>query len=518
MRHALSEVEIGGPPLSLRRVLDATGTGTRIRLSPDARRRVAAAREVVERCARGSEPVYGLNTGLGGNVGHRLDPAAIEAFQVQLVLGRCIGVGEPLPEAVARTALLCRIVGLAQGGSGVSPGVLDHLVAMFNAGITPVIPSRGSIGAADLGLCAHMAAVAIGFGEADFLGRRMPAGDALHVAGLAPVVLKAKDGLSLCNASAVTCAHAAHVLADLADLLTVAVVTAALAGEGYAANPAIFDARLAAVRPARGQVQAAALFRAVLAGSYLYDPGAVRSIQDALSFRVLSQLLGPALEAFRVAAEEVETEINAAADNPLVLAEDGLMLSTANFHTPAIALAFDTLAIALTHLATASFHRITKLMDARLSGLPRYLSPVGGASTGLNSLQKTAAALHAEIRLKAAPASLDALAVSDGVEDHAPQTPLTVRKLEEQLAPLWLLVAIEAMTAAQAVDLRGKPRLSGATARLYDAIRAATPALTEDRPTGPDAMRVHAALRTPDLLRALRRPFAELGVPIALGP
>jgi histidine ammonia-lyase len=157
-------------------------------------------------------------------------------------------------------------------------------------------------------------------------------------------------------------------------------------------------------------------------------------------------------------------------------------------------------------------------MNPSLSGLPRYLSPVGGASTGLNSLQKTAAALHAEIRLKAAPASLDALAVSDGVEDHAPQTPLAVRKLEEQLAPLWLLCAIEAITAAQAVDLRGRPRLAAVTGRLYEAIRAEVPALAVDRPTGPDAMRVHAVLRDPELIQALRQPFTELGVPIALRP
>jgi histidine ammonia-lyase len=511
------EIEIGSRPLSMRAVLEAGAPGTHIRLSEDARQRVVAARAVIERYAAGSEPIYGLNTGLGGNIGHRLCPSEIEAFQVQLVRGRCIGMGEPFPQEVARTALLCRIIGLAQGGSGVSPGTLDHLVAMFNAGITPVIPSRGSIGAADLGLCAHLAAAALGLGEAFHQGRR-PATEALRQAGLAPAALKPKDGLSLCNASAVSCGHAVHVLAELADCLTIAAVTAALAGEGYAANSSIFDARLADARPARGQQLAAAMFRALLAGSYLHDPGAPRSIQDALSFRVLSQIYGPVLETFRTAVESVEAEINAAADNPLVLAEDGLILATANFHTPAIALAFDTLAIALTHLATAGFYRITKLMNAQLSGLPKYLSPVGGASTGFNSLQKTAAALHAEIRLKATPASLDALPVSDAVEDHAPHTPLTIRKLDEQLAPLWFLVAIEAMIAAQAVDLRGKPRLASVTGRLYEAIRAQVPMLTEDRETGPDAGTVHDIIRSPTLIGAVRQPFTELGVPIALNP
>jgi histidine ammonia-lyase len=245
------------------------------------------------------------------------------------------------------------------------------------------------------------------------------------------------------------------------------------------------------------------MFRAVLKGSSLYDPGAARAIQDALSFRVLSQIYGPALTSLETAIAAVELEINAAADNPLVLADDGLILSTANFHTPAIALAFDMLAIVNTHLATAAGYRIIKLMNPALSGLAKYLSPVGGASTGFNSLQKTVSYLHAEIRLKATPGSLDSLPVSDAVEDHAPHTPLTIRKLEEQLLPLRLLIAIEALVAAQAVDLRGGVRLAPVTRLLFDAIRAEVPRLTQDRPTGPDVDRVCSLMRSETLLSAM---------------
>lgn len=481
---------LDGVRLGILAIVAASGPGTRVVLAPNVRRSITAARAVVERYAEGDEPIYGLNTGLGGNVAFRLPKAEIEAFQVRMVLGRCIGVGEPFPEPVARAMLLCRLVGLAQGGSGISPAVFDLLLAMFNAGLTPVIPGRGSIGAGDLGLCAHLGAAAIGQGDIFVGGRRRPAAQALADAGLAPARLGAKDGLAILNASAVSCGHAAFVLAELADVLTVSAVVAGLTDEGYAANPRIFDARLAKARPARGQERAAAMFRAVLAGSYLYDEGAARSIQDALSFRVLSQIYGPLIASFDSAVASVETEINAAADNPLVLAPDDLILSTANFHTPDIALAFDTMAIAIAHLATASAYRTIRMMNPLVSGLPKYLSPVGGASTGYNSLQKTASALHGEIRLKAAPASLDALPVSDSVEDHAPQTPLTIRKLEEQLVPLRLLVAIEALVAAQAVDLRGKPRLAPATGALYKAIRAAVPTLAEDRANGPDVDRV----------------------------
>ncbi len=502
-------LQLGLGPVSLGAVQAASQPGAQVALAPAAQARLAAARAVVDRYAQGTEPVYGLNTGLGGNLAHRLSPPEIAAFQVQMIRGRCIGVGDPFPEPVARTMLLCRLIGLAQGGSGISPAVLDRIIALYNAGLTPVIPGRGSIGAGDLGLCAHLGAAVIGLGEIFVNGRPGPAAAALAAAGLQPARLGAKDGLAILNASAVTAGHAAHVLAALADLLTCSAVAAALAGEGYAANPQIFDPRLAAARPAAGQARAAALFRAILEGSALHDPGAPRSIQDALSFRVLAPLYGAALSSFEAAVDAVETEINAAADNPLVLADDGLILSTANFHTPTIALAFDALAIVGAHLATASAHRTTKLMSPHLSGLPKYLSPVGGAAAGFNSLQKTAAALHAEIRLKAAPASLDALPVSDGVEDHAPHTPLTIRKLEEQLLPLRLLFAIEALVAAQAVDLRGRPRLAPVTRLLYDAIRAEVPMLVEDRETGPDVGRVLPLFASPAFADRLRAALPD---------
>ncbi len=500
---------IGSAPICVRQITEAAKNPVQIDLTEAARTRVAAARTVVDAYAAGSAPVYGLNTGLGGNLGYRLEPAALEAFQVQMIRGRTSGVGPAFAQPVARAQLLCRIIGLAQGGAGISPHVLEMMIAMFNRGVTPCIPGRGSIGAGDLGLCAHIGAVVIGRGQAWFGGRLLPGPQALAAAGISPVVLGPKDGLGIVNSSAVSCGHAACVLADLADLMVVAVVTAALSMEGYAANPGSFDARSAAARPAGGQVHAAAMFRQILAGSYLYSVPA-RAIQDALSFRVLSQIYGPALAAFDTAVEAVTLDINAAADNPLVLVDDGVILSTGNFHTPAIALAFDSLAIALCHLAAAGLQRIIKLMDARSSGLPKYLSPEGGASVGLNTLQKTAASLFAEIRLRATPASLDSVPVSETVEDHAPNTPLTIRKLEEQLLPLRLLTAIEALVAAQAVDLRGAPSLAPATACLHAAIRAEVHMLGADREPGPDADIVNGLIERPALLCTLRACFAGL--------
>jgi histidine ammonia-lyase len=470
--------------------LDALACGpAKLTLSDDARARVTASRAVVEHYAAAEEPVYGLNTGLGANLGFRVARAGLESFQEQLVRGRMMGVGEPHPEPVCRAALIARCVAMAEGGAGISPSVLDLLLAMVERGVTPVIPRRGSIGAGDLGLAAHIAAVVLGRGEAWHAGNRLPGDAALAAAGLTPVKLGAKDGHTLCNASAVTTGHAALALADASRLLLFAVHSAGLAAEGYAANPLIFDARISALRPAARQQDAATLFRRLLDGSYLNDDGAARQIQDPLSFRCLAPIMGVVLQAHADARREVEIELNAAADNPVVLVSDGSMLSTANFHTPAVALAFDVLAIAFTHMATACFHRISKLMSPELSGLPRYLSPVGGGSAGYVPIQKLCAALLGEVRLRAAPASLDAMPVSETIEDVAPQTPLAIAKLSDQLEPLRMLVAVEALVAVQAVDLRGVP-LAPRTRRLYEAVRAVVPPLATDREPAPDIERV----------------------------
>ena len=487
----------------VRRLLNLASSQDRFAYAPAALTRLAAERTVVDAYLSAGEPVYGLNTGLGGNLGYRLADSEVVAYQRQIIRGRMIGMGEPLPALVVRAALLARCISLGKGGSGVSPGAAQALLALLDRGVTPLVPCHGSIGAGDLGLCAHMVAPVIGEGEALFGGQRLTGAQALEAAGLSVVALQAKDGLGLINASPLAAGYGAVVLCRAADTLLVAAAGAALADEGYAANLTIFDRRIAAARPAPGQVDAAARFRSLLQGSSLYDDRP-RSIQDAISFRTMAQLFGSAWAALASVTDAVEAEINGTADSPLVLAGEGEMLSSPNFQTPGIALGFDSMAIAVTHLASASVQRIIKLQTPHLSGLPKYLSPVGGASVGFNAMQKTAAALYAAIRLQAAPASLDAVVVSDTVEDHGTQALLAIRKLEQQFELFEHLLAIEVMVAAQAVDLRGAARLGRGTQLVYDAARAVVPALAEDRPPGVDAMRIGAALAAPALAEALR--------------
>lgn len=493
---------LDGGPVALDAYLAAATGPVAVTLAPALRARLAAARAAVEAAAAGDAPVYGLNTGLGGNLGHRLAPAEIPAFQAQMLAGRTVGVGPMLPEPVCRAALLARIVSLARGASGLSPAILDLMIAMAAKGLAPAAPAQGSIGAGDLALAAQMGAALTGRGWMWRDGALVPAEAALHAAELAPAALGPKDAIALANHSAVTVALAALALDRAGEALRLGMGAAALAGEGYGMNPAIFDARVQAMRPAAGQEAAAAWFRRALEGSSLTAPGAARAIQDALSFRVMAPVFGAARAALAAARAECAIELNAAAENPAVLA-DGTLISTPNFHTPALALALDALAIALCHVATASAQRVVKLMAPQLSGLPRYLSPVGGASAGFVPMQKTVAALLAEIRLAAQPASLDAMVVSEMVEDVAPQTPLCARKLDAQAGLMRWLAGVEAMVAAQAADLRASPALGRVAGALHAAIRARVPMLTTDRETGPDVAETLAALSDPAVAAAL---------------
>ena len=503
----MTTIVLGERPLAVEDVVVASRGGVRVEVTPLLRERMAAARAVLDAHLAEDIPVYGLNTGLGGNIGHRIGAEEAADLQAGMVFGRVAGVGDPLPVETCRAILFCRIAGLAQGGAGVSPAVFELLCAMLRLDVIPVIPSLGSTGASDLVQTMSIAAAAIGEGMVYRKGAPQLAAEALKAAGLSPARLAPKDGLSIGSASSVAVATGALAVAALDELLAVHVAVAALACQGLGASPHLFDPRVVAARPAARQVEAAALFRKALAGGDFFDRRPAK-VQDAISFRALPQVTGTLLGALRQARAEIETELNAIADNPLVLLDEGVVFPSANFLTASLALAFDMLAIAVAQLATASAQRAIKLMTGRLSGLPNYLSPVGGASAGFVPMQKSLAALHAEIRLKATPAGIDGIVVSEMVEDIATNSVLAVSKLREQLEPLRWLISLEAMVAAQAVDLRRaiEPdlKLGLGAAAVYDSVRQAVPALASDRPTGPDAAEIHRRLWQPDQVAANR--------------
>ena len=454
--------------------------GTRLVRPPELAHRLEAARHTVEAAAAEGAPVYGLNTALGASLAHRVAPEdPLRPWQV--IEGRAAAAGAPLPEETGRAWLLARLVSAAKGASGLSGPVFAHLASAFEAGLSPAIPEHGSIGAGDLTQNACAALALLGRGELWRGGERHPAGDALAAAGLAPPVLAPLDGMALINHGALTAALSAEAVGAAGRALDAARAALVLSMEGYGASRRVLDDAVQALRPAPGQREAAAWLRDALEGAQ----DAPRRPQEALSFRTAAPVLGAASDAVARALAIVEDEIAGSSDSPAVLPE-GRLVSTANFVNPGLALALEGAALALAMMGQGAVQRMQRLMTPALSGLPRYLSPVGGASAGMVPLQKTAAALLVELRHAAQPAALDPAPVSESVEDMAPATPAAARKLARGAAALERLAAIEALVGAQALDLRAPPALGALAGRLHPALRGAIPTLGADRSHTPD--------------------------------
>ena len=486
----MSPLVLTGAGVSIEDVAAVAREACKVEVTPTVLERLFKARQVLDQAAASGQQIYGLNTGLGANLGTPVSGDA-SAFQRQLLDGRSGAVGDALPAQMVRATMFARVAMLAAGGSGLSPHVFVALVDVLNAGVHPVMPSLGSIGAGDLVLMSAIGRMLIGEGEADYQGRRMPSAKALMMARLAPVSLAPKDGLSLINASAVSTGGGALALADALSAFAQQQQAGALTMEGIGANHTILDPRLHLARPAACQQLAAKGLRELLARN---EPTAPTTLQDPLSIRCMPSVHGALIHASDQARLAVEIELNAAADNPLVLGDDGVVMSTGNFHTAALALSFETLGLAIAQAAAACAARFIQLTGSGRNGLPKYLSPAGAASAGFVPLQKTVTAILAAIRHKANPVMLDFLPVSEGVEDHATETPLAVSKCAEMIALWRRLIAFELMAAAQAVDLRDGFALAPATGVIHAAVRTRVTTLSEDRPLGMDAETLYAAL------------------------
>ena len=475
--------------------------GATVSIEPEARSRIEAAQAAVARAAEDGRPVYGVTTGLGSRVVDPVDGAAAAEFSLRTVRGRAMAVGEPLDRELTRAAIAVRLNGLCAGGSGAGAAIADGLAALLNAGVHPRIPRSGSVGAADLVMLAHMGLVLIGEGEAEFGGELLDGAHALRRAGLRPVKLGAKDGLVLCSSSAVSAGVATLALLDCEACLAATQVSAALSMEGFRANLSPLDVRVAAARPAPGQEWAASGLRALLAGGALTEPGAARRLQDPLSFRCASQIHGSLHTALTLLAEAVAPELNGADDNPLVLADDDEILSTGNFHVPALSLALDATAIGVAQVASAIAERSSRLRTTRLSGLPANLVDDDPTHSGVAPLLNTARALTIEIRHLATPLATQSTVGADGVEDDSTAAAQAALRLRDQVERLRLLVAVELLIAAQGVELASVSRLGAGTAAAQRCVRELVAPVVDDRPLGPDVeLLAREALTSGELL------------------
>jgi histidine ammonia-lyase len=457
-------------------------------LDPAAKPAVDAAAATVDRVIASGATVYGVNTGFGLLARTHIGAARLAELQRALVLSHSAGTGPLLDDAVVRLVLALKAASLARGHSGVRWSVVEALVALANAGIVPCIPAQGSVGASgDLAPLAHLTAVLIGEGEARVGGRTLPGRDALAAAGLKPVVLGPKEGLALLNGTQVSTALGLAGLFAAERAMAAAFVAGALTVDACLGSDTPFDARIQAVRGHRGQADAAEIYRALLAGSGIRASHKdCHRVQDPYSLRCQPQVMGACLDQLRRAAEVLLTEANAVSDNPLVFATTGEILSGGNFHAEPVAFAADNLALAIAETGSLSERRIALLMDTNLSGLPPFLVEDGGVNSGFMIGQVTAAALCAENKALAHPASVDSLPTSANQEDHVSMATYAARRLSPMAGNAARIVAIELLAAAQGVDLRRplatSPKLGAALAM----VRADVPFWDRDRAFAPD--------------------------------
>ena len=415
-------VVLTGGPLGVAEVVAVARGRVPVELGSEGRKRMAAAREVVERAVTEGRRVYGVSTGFGLLANTAVDPADLEELQRRIVLSHATGTGDPLEVEVVRAMQLLRARTLTQGYSGVRPVVVEALVALLAAGVTPVIPEHGSVGASgDLAQLAHLALPLLGEGEVELDGRRLPAAEGLRLAGLEPLRLSFKEGLSLVNGTEGMLALACLAVADAEALAAMADVACAMSIEGLLGTDRPFQARLHELRPHPGQVASAANLRTMLAGSPILASHrhSDHAIQDAYSLRCAPQVHGACRDVVAFARQVVERELGSVTDNPVVFAASDEVVSVGNFHGEPLAFVLDFLAIALAELADISERRVDRLLDPALNhDLPPFLARDPGLNSGLMLTQYTAAALVADCKVLAHPASVDSIPTSGNQEDH----------------------------------------------------------------------------------------------------
>ncbi len=486
--HAMT-IEIGGAPLTLAALRRIARHATPIALAPASRMAIAESARAIQRIVAGGKPAYGINTGFGRLAQTRIPIDDLAQLQTNIVLSHAAGTGPPLDDATVRLVLALKVATLAQGHSGVRPDVVELLLGLYRHAIHPIIPAKGSVGASgDLAPLAHLALALLGVGDVRVAGRTASAAEALSDAGLVPLTLAPKEGLALLNGTQVSTALALRGLFAIEDLFAAAVVAGSLSVDAAAGSDTPFDPRIHALRPHAGQRAVAAHCAALLADSAIRrshlenDP----RVQDPYSLRCQPQVMGACLDHLRFAAAVFETEANGVSDNPLIFPDTDEVLSGGNFHGEPVALAADTLALAVAEIGALSERRVALLIDPTLSGLPPFLVEHGGVNSGFMIAQVTAAALASENKTLAHPASVDSLPTSANQEDHVSMSTFAARRLADMAANSAAIVAIELLAACQGIDLRAPLKTSPRLQEALALVRSSVGFYDHDRYFAPD--------------------------------
>jgi histidine ammonia-lyase len=502
----LAPVFINGNDLGFEELNQVVNLRHPVELAADARERVGVARAVVDKLVLENRLAYAITTGVGQLSDVRIDAARNRRLQLNLVRSHASGIGEPLTQEETRAMMLLRANSLAKGYSGVRIEVIAMLCEMLNRGVHPVIPSQGSVGASgDLAPLAHLALTLIGEGEACVGGERMDGAESLQRAGLSPLVLEAKEAISLINGTQAMLAVGTTALALAETLLQTADVISAMSLDALRGTDVAFDERIHAVRPHSGQKEVAARLRRLLHGSAIRVSHLQCSrVQDAYSLRCIPQVHGAVQDTLEFCRRTFIIEMNSAVDNPLVFAREGGegdVISGGNFHGEPLAFALDYLAIAMSALAGISERRTERLVNPALNeGLPPFLAPDAGMNSGFMMPQVAAAALVSENKVLAHPASVDSITTSGNKEDYVSMGMASAIKLKRILANVTNVLAIEACAAAQALDFLSPLRTSEPLQQAHARIRQVSPRLEQDRVLAGDFAKVAGLVRTGALM------------------
>jgi histidine ammonia-lyase len=487
-------VALSGNDLTFPQLHDVALLDEQVELTPAAIERMNASRAVVERLVASGAAAYGINTGFGKLASVRISTEQVRQLQVNLVRSHACGLGVSLSEAETRAMMLLRANALAKGFSGVRPHVVETLCKMLNAKVHPVIPSQGSVGASgDLAPLAHLAQVVIGEGRAAFRGEVLPGGEALKRAGITPVALEAKEGLSLLNGTQGMLALLSLALLEADILVDTADVAASLSLDALRGSPGAFDPRIMQARAYAGAGTTARNLARLNEGSQIRESHRALEkdprVQDAYSLRCTPQVHGAVRDSLAQAREMATVELNSATDNPLVFVRDannGDIISGGNFHGQPLAMAADQVAIAIATLGGIVERRIEQMTNPLTSMLPAFLTPEPGLNSGFMIAQVTAAALTSENKALATPHSVDSISTSGNQEDYVSMGMSGARRLGRMLVNLRNTIAIELLCACQGIDLLAPLQTGTLAKKAYAAVRAKSPKLSEDRSQAPD--------------------------------
>ena len=508
----MKAISIGMEGMTLEHLVAIARNGAHVKLTKDSEKKIGETRRLVDKWVEAEKTIYGITTGFGALSDVAISKKDTRRLQKNILMSHAAGVGEPLDEETVRAVMALRIKDLARGHSGIRLETVQHLVALLNWGVCPVIPQKGSVGASgDLAPLAHLALVLLGLGEAFYKSQRMSGRQVLSKCGLTPIQLESGEGLALVNGTQVMTAIGALAVHDAIRLSKMTDLAAAMSLEVLMGSRTEFNKRIHQVRPHPGQAAAADNMERIIQNSEIITSHKDCSrIQDAYTLRCSPQVHGATKDAINYSRNVIETEMNSSTNNPLIFFESQDFLLGGNFHGQPVALTLDFLSMAVSELANISERRIERLVNPKLSGLPAFLVSDGGLNSGFMIAQYTAAALVSENKVLCHPACVDSIPTSANKEDHVSMGTISARQCQEVITNTEDVIAIELLCAAQALDLFTNLKPGEGTLEAYKAIRKEISPLGTDRILSKDIMVMKELIRSGKILKAVEKKVGSL--------